>query len=236
MSPNRLDTLDRIFKLSINSPWRVRRNISRLLLSAPYRLILRLQGVELGRGSRLFGKPVVLKYRGSRIQIGDTVEMRSGRTSNVLGLAHPVILATLTSEARIVIGEGVALSGTTVCAVSVIRIGPRTIVGADGLITDTDHHPLAGPKERFTLAGASTSPVVIGQDVFIGARVVILKGVTIGDGAVVGAGSVVTTSIPARAIVAGNPARVCGQVALPADGFRQPPAQVAIATGLDGRD
>ena len=36
----------------------------------------------------------------------------------------------------------------------------------------------------------------------------ILSGVTIGDGAVVGAGSVVARSVPAYAVVAGNPARV----------------------------
>jgi acetyltransferase-like isoleucine patch superfamily enzyme len=36
----------------------------------------------------------------------------------------------------------------------------------------------------------------------------ILPGVEIGDGCVVGAGSVVTKSVPARSVVAGNPAKV----------------------------
>lgn len=48
----------------------------------------------------------------------------------------------------------------------------------------------------------------IGRDCFIGARSLILPGVTIGDGAIVGAGSVVTRDVPARSIVAGNPAKV----------------------------
>jgi acetyltransferase-like isoleucine patch superfamily enzyme len=39
----------------------------------------------------------------------------------------------------------------------------------------------------------------------------VLKGVTIGDGAVVAAGSVVVHDVPARALVAGNPARVVRQ-------------------------
>ena len=50
-------------------------------------------------------------------------------------------------------------------------------------------------------------PVVIGNDVFIGAKSIILKGVTIGENSVIGAGSVVTKSVPANQIWAGNPAK-----------------------------
>jgi acetyltransferase-like isoleucine patch superfamily enzyme len=55
---------------------------------------------------------------------------------------------------------------------------------------------------------ASKGPVIIGNDVWIGAGAIILSGVTISDGAIVGAGSVVTHDIPPYAIVAGNPARL----------------------------
>lgn len=51
------------------------------------------------------------------------------------------------------------------------------------------------------------APVVIGDNVFIGAKCIILKGVTIGENSIVGAGSVVTKSIPANEIWAGNPAK-----------------------------
>ncbi|WP_352629335.1 CatB-related O-acetyltransferase [Mesorhizobium sp. M0496] len=51
-------------------------------------------------------------------------------------------------------------------------------------------------------------PIVIGNDVWVGARATIMSGVTIGDGAVVAACSVVTKDVPPYAIVAGNPARV----------------------------
>jgi maltose O-acetyltransferase len=51
-------------------------------------------------------------------------------------------------------------------------------------------------------------PIVIDDDVWIGARVIILPGVHIGTGAVIGAGAVVTKDVPAYAVVGGNPARV----------------------------
>lgn len=51
-------------------------------------------------------------------------------------------------------------------------------------------------------------PIVIGNDVWIGARAIIKDGVNIGTGAVVAAGAVVTKDIPPYAIVAGIPARI----------------------------
>lgn len=48
----------------------------------------------------------------------------------------------------------------------------------------------------------------VGNRVFIGAHSVLLDGIVVGDDAVVCAGSVVTKSVPARAMVLGNPARV----------------------------
>ena len=51
-------------------------------------------------------------------------------------------------------------------------------------------------------------PIVIEDDVWIGAKVTILKGIHIGKGAIVGAAAVVTKDVPSYAIVAGNPSRV----------------------------
>jgi serine acetyltransferase len=48
----------------------------------------------------------------------------------------------------------------------------------------------------------------IGRNCFVGGRSLILPGVEVGDNSIIAAGSVVTRSVPARSIVAGNPARV----------------------------
>lgn len=51
-------------------------------------------------------------------------------------------------------------------------------------------------------------PVIIGNDVWVGAGAIILSGVKIGSGAIIGAGAVVVKDVPPYAIAAGNPARV----------------------------
>jgi acetyltransferase-like isoleucine patch superfamily enzyme len=55
---------------------------------------------------------------------------------------------------------------------------------------------------------ASATPVVIERGAFLGAGAIVLPGVRVGAGAFVAAGSVVTRDVPARALVAGNPARL----------------------------
>lgn len=52
------------------------------------------------------------------------------------------------------------------------------------------------------------SPIVIGDNVWLGANVSILPGVTIGDSTVVGFGAVVTKDLPANSLAVGNPAKV----------------------------
>jgi acetyltransferase-like isoleucine patch superfamily enzyme len=53
-----------------------------------------------------------------------------------------------------------------------------------------------------------SKPIILEDDVWLGARVIVLKGVTIGQGAVIGAGSVVTRDIPPHSVAVGQPARV----------------------------
>jgi acetyltransferase-like isoleucine patch superfamily enzyme len=79
-----------------------------------------------------------------------------------------------------------------------VMIGPKVTIVTAG-------HPVS-PSERRN--GITMAPVVIGNNVWIGAAATILPGVTIGDGAVVAAGAVVSRSVPANTMAAGVPARV----------------------------
>lgn len=77
------------------------------------------------------------------------------------------------------------------------------MLGHNTTIATLNHGML--PEERGDM---SSSPVHIGNNVWIGSGSVILPGVTIGDNAVIGAGSVVTKDIPSDMIAVGNPAKV----------------------------
>ena len=102
------------------------------------------------------------------------------------------------------------MSGGSITARSqTIRIGSRTMIGPDCLFVDSDFHVPWPPEARHHYSGTERdAEVVIGENVWFGARCIILKGVHIGDNAVVAAGSVVTQDVPPSTLVAGNPATV----------------------------
>lgn len=168
----------------------------------------RLRGFELGERIILNGRPYLHRQTGSRIALADGVCLNSSLRSNPLGCPQPVVLRTLRPGAEIILGRGVGLSGTSVCAALRIQVGEGTFVGAGAMIFDNDFHSPVGEWTWGAAAPDNPKPIIIGRGVFIGARAIILKGVTIGDRAIVGAGAVVTKDVPARQLVAGNPARL----------------------------
>lgn len=91
-------------------------------------------------------------------------------------------------------------------------IGPVTIGShvnlAQGITVTALNHNFKDTALRIDEQGISTKPVVIGDDVWIGANAVILPGVTIGRHAVVAAGAVVTKDVPDNCIVGGVPAHI----------------------------
>jgi acetyltransferase-like isoleucine patch superfamily enzyme len=90
-----------------------------------------------------------------------------------------------------------------------IRIGRDVLLANDVQLICGNHtfarHDI--PIRAQPLAGA---PIIIEDDVWLGASVIVLGGTTIGKGSVVGAGAVVTRSLPPYSIALGIPARVVG--------------------------
>lgn len=76
-----------------------------------------------------------------------------------------------------------------------IKIGHGTSIGPGVYIYDHDHNYRNNQKSY------STKPILIGDNVWIGAGSIILKGVTIGNNSVISAGSIVTKDIPANTIL-----------------------------------
>ena len=72
-------------------------------------------------------------------------------------------------------------------------------------------HIGAGAVLAGVIEPASAQPVVVEDNVLIGANAVLIEGVRVGEGSVVAAGSVVIQDIPAGVVAAGVPARIVKQ-------------------------
>ena len=95
-------------------------------------------------------------------------------------------------------------------------IGPVTIGShvnlAQGITVTALNHNFADSEKRIDEQGVSTTPVVIEDDVWIGANAVVLPGVRVGTHSVIAAGAVVTKDVLPHSIVAGVPAKVIKKI------------------------
>lgn len=172
---------------------------------------LRYHGVETQFGFvTLYGFPIIKKSEGSRIIISNQCTLISDPLINPAGITTPVLLATLSSNSILFIGENTGLSGCTICCVSSISIGSNCNFGANSKIYDTDFHYI-DPKKRLAQKSPLESPsipVVIENNVWMGTNSVVLKGVTLAENTVVGIGAIVTKSFSKNSILGGVPAKV----------------------------
>jgi acetyltransferase-like isoleucine patch superfamily enzyme len=134
--------------------------------------------LTITRNARLVIRGNVAIFRGTRIVVADNAELEIG-------------------------GETVISFEATIMCWESIRIGTNCLIAWNVSILDGNAHELvvAGvPRPRLR-------PVHIGDNVWIGTGALIV-GATIGDGSVVAGGSVVTSRVPAKVVVAGNPAQI----------------------------
>jgi serine O-acetyltransferase len=132
-------------------------------------------------------------YRASRAMVG-----RASITLPLAALAQKAveIITGISVPPRCEIGDGLYIGHY-----GSIILSPDARIGHNCSLAQNVTIGVAGGGEH---RGAPT----IGNRVFIGAHSVIVGRITIGDDVVVCAGSVVNRSVPARAVVMGNPARV----------------------------
>jgi len=100
---------------------------------------------------------------------------------------------------------------TFYCTEAPLTIGNYVVFGPSPTIMTGDHRIDKIGKYMYEVRDKlpdSDMPVVIEDDVWVGANVTILKGVTIGRGSVIAAGAVVIKSFPTYSIIAGVPARL----------------------------
>ena len=117
------------------------------------------------------------------------------------------------SKGSIFIGDNVGISHANITSFDKVTIENHVLIGSGVMICDSDFHSIDYTyRMEKPDTHVKTSPVVIKEGAFIGARSIILKGVTVGRHSVVGAGSVVTKNIPDNEIWAGNPAVFIKQI------------------------
>lgn len=159
--------------------------------------------VRMGEDSWLYSAYAFLHHRSERpcaVSVGRNTGIYAGS------------FFELGPHGEVQIGDYCTLVGVIVVCNAPVVIGSYAFLAHEVVIAD---HFAAVPWPR--AAGPRASPrqaepaVVLGDDVWIGARATLLKGARIGSGAVVGAATVVDFEVPAGAVVAGNPARIVGR-------------------------
>jgi acetyltransferase-like isoleucine patch superfamily enzyme len=124
-------------------------------------------------------------------------------------------------QGRVAIGPYTCLNGTYIVCNGHVRIGSYCFTGWGSVITDTWLSPCASLRARRAALRAASAdrrrpcpsagpprPVTVEDNVWIGFDAVILPGVTLGRGCVIGCKTVIGESVPAYAVVAGDPPRV----------------------------
>jgi acetyltransferase-like isoleucine patch superfamily enzyme len=153
-------------------------------------------------------------YLGNRVMIGERCFVDANTPQGRIVLQDDVWLSQgcyiVAGQGEVVvnalsyIGHRCLLYGT-----GDIRIG-RDVLLANDVQLICGNHTFARRDLPIRAQPAIERPIVIEDDVWLGASVIVLGGVTVGKGSVVGAGAVVTHSIPPYSIARGVPAKVVG--------------------------
>lgn len=135
------------------------------------------------------------------IEIGDGVVIHEHAW---LSVVHAVDAVT----PRLVLGDRVRIGRFAHVACVGEIIVEDDVLTADGIFLGDTYHGYEDPDTPVSRQPmAKPERIVIRRGAFLGIRSIVLQGVTVGENAYVAAGAVVTRDVPARTIVAGNPAR-----------------------------
>lgn len=159
------------------------------------------------------GYPVISVNLKGSFNIGNNLMLNSGKYANMIGRQQQCYFI-VGPNAILTIGDNVGISSTAIICYNKISIGNNVKVGGNVVIYDNDFHSLNSAHRNSIPEDFSqviSKPVIIKDNVFIGAHVTILKGVTIGENAIIGAGAVVSKNIPGNEIWGGNPAKYIGK-------------------------
>lgn len=178
------------------------------------RIMFHLHGINYGCRMCVHGDVGLRISPKGQVTIGSDFYMSSGWHINPLSRNIEGNI-TVNDYAQLQIGNNVKISSATLRCHQSISIGNYVQIGGGTILMDSDAHSLDYMERRnlnIDKKKKHNAPIVIEDDVLIGAYCTVLKGVTIGARSVIGAGSVVVKSIPSDCIAAGNPCKVIKQI------------------------
>lgn len=173
------------------------------------RLLFTLNNIDFKSGLSSSGLPSIHISRDGMSKVGKNLTLGNWYVINASGFRAKCKIE-VRNNAVLTIGDNVGMTSTTIMCHQKVTIGNHVMIGVGTHIYDTNFHnidPVLRTEKYDPRETVRTAPVVVGDNVFIGAFSIILKGVTIGKNSVVAAGSVVTKSIPENQIWGGNPAK-----------------------------
>jgi len=173
----------------ILSGWRRLRSFA---LVSFYRMVY--PTLHVGRRVYLGRDVSISIWTGGSIRLGDYAYLESCSRLEARG--------TLSIGSHAYVG-----TGTVIVATEHVAVGRDALIAGYVAIRDQDHRT-DDPTKPYRLQGMVTSPVVIGDNVWIGTQATVLRGVRIGDNSIIGANSVVSKSVAADRVAVGSPARV----------------------------
>lgn len=173
------------------------------------RILFFLNGIDFKSGLSSSGLPNIHISRKGMCSIGKNLILGNWYVINASGFRAKSKIE-VRNNAILTIGDNVGMTSATIMCHQKVTIGNYVMIGVGTHIYDTDFHnidPILRTEKKDPRETVKTAPVIIYDNVFIGAFSIILKGVTIGKNSVVAAGSVVTKSIPQNQVWGGNPAK-----------------------------
>ena len=175
-----------------------------------YVYILKLNSnISIGKNVKFTKIPLIYIDRNSKLIIGDNVVINSDNSRYHLNMHSASKIILDKPGGIIIIGNNCRIHGTCIHAYKSVTIGNNCLIAANTQIIDGNGHELSFPNVENRIKTVDEArPIIIEDNVWIGANVIVLPGVTIGAGSVIAAGSIVSKDIPPMAVAGGNPARV----------------------------
>lgn len=167
--------------------------------------------VEIGPRSWIYSTFAFVHYQSEQ-----PIGLRVGHDS---GLYNGTFF-DLGPNGSVEVGNYCSIVGAIIATNGRVRVGDYSFIAHEVVLAD--HFAPVPPNIRSRVApprasNTKESDIVLGSNVWIGARAVVLAGSTIGEGCIIGAGAVVKGTFPPLCVIAGNPATTVGRITTRSD-------------------